>query len=141
VTTTVGEQLYRLRTARGLSQDQLGRAVGVSGPTISFWERRKSRVDADVLARVAEVLDYPITAFYEGVEAEPSILDPGELLRQANALIMKAMQITAGAPQHTPASRLPDNPKAADVMDNDQPPQSTTYSIPWMKRPLLAGIG
>jgi len=37
--TMLGDTIYRLRKERGLSQAELGRLAGVSGKTVSKWEK------------------------------------------------------------------------------------------------------
>lgn len=36
---SVGTHIKRLRTARGLTQEQLAEKLGVSGPAVTKWER------------------------------------------------------------------------------------------------------
>lgn len=52
----LGQRLRQLRLARGLSQDQVAAAAGVTGPTVSYLERggRTTDATARVLARVLE---------------------------------------------------------------------------------------
>ena len=66
---TVGERLRRLRESTGLSQAELGRALGVSGPTISRYERGSMQIDADDLPRFGEALGVHPAQFFGGTSA------------------------------------------------------------------------
>jgi len=48
------ERLKELRAAKGLSGEELGKIIGVSGATISFWENRRSDIKSEYLKRLAK---------------------------------------------------------------------------------------
>lgn len=49
------QELVDYRTARGgLTQEALGRELGVTGITVSRWETKKRKIDDDLLPRVSE---------------------------------------------------------------------------------------
>ena len=52
----IGEQIRKIRTARGLSIGELGRQSGVSKTTISQWESGKHKPGFDQLRAVLEAL-------------------------------------------------------------------------------------
>jgi transcriptional regulator with XRE-family HTH domain len=54
-----------LRETKGLSQAELGRMLGVSGPTISRYERGEMQIDADDLPRFAEQLGAHPAQFFD----------------------------------------------------------------------------
>jgi transcriptional regulator with XRE-family HTH domain len=64
-TATVGECLRQLRETKGLSQAELGRMLGLSGPTISRYERGEMQIDADDLPRFAELLGAHPAQFFD----------------------------------------------------------------------------
>lgn len=70
----IGQKMRALRLERGLSQEELGRAVGVTFQQVQKYERGANRVSAGRLQRIADALDVPVTFFYRNAE-------PGE--RQA----------------------------------------------------------
>lgn len=41
------EQIRRLRRQRGLTQEEVARALGVTAPTVSKWERGGYHLDKD----------------------------------------------------------------------------------------------
>lgn len=53
---TLGEKLQALRRARGLSQEQLALALGVSRQAISKWENGESAPTLTGCARCALIL-------------------------------------------------------------------------------------
>ena len=53
----VGERIKNIRTEKGLSQEELAEALGVVRQTVSKWEKGLSAPDADMLIRLAQVLN------------------------------------------------------------------------------------
>ncbi len=52
----LGEKLWRLREARGLSQEGLAEKLGVSRQTVSNWENDRATPDAYKLKQLCEAL-------------------------------------------------------------------------------------
>ncbi len=52
-----GRMLTALRLDQGLRQEDLGELIGVSGTTVSRWERNESRPDVNVVMDLADVLE------------------------------------------------------------------------------------
>ncbi len=55
------------RQILGMSQDQLGRAIGLTFQQIQKYETGTNRVSASRLFDMAQVLDVPISFFFEGL--------------------------------------------------------------------------
>lgn len=68
----VGQRIVLLRKARGLTQTQLGNAVGVTFQQLQKYERGRNRVSASRLQAIADELGVPVGAFY----VKPESLDP-----------------------------------------------------------------
>ena len=68
----IGRRMRALRLQRGLSQSDLGDFLDVTFQQVQKYEKGTNRVAAGRLQRVAEVLEVPITFFYEGSETRPS---------------------------------------------------------------------
>ena len=49
----LGETIYRLRKEKGLSQDELGKLVGVSNKAVSKWETYEANPDITLLPLLA----------------------------------------------------------------------------------------
>ena len=59
---TMGEKLQRLRRARGLSQEELAGALGVSRQAVSKWETSASLPDTEKLLAISDF--FGVTADY-----------------------------------------------------------------------------
>lgn len=59
---TFGEQLIGARRAKGMTQEALSQATGVTRQTISSWERGRTVPDIDSVQRLSAVLDYVFSA-------------------------------------------------------------------------------
>jgi transcriptional regulator with XRE-family HTH domain len=72
----VGRNVARIRKARGLRQDEFGEALGKlfgepwDRRTIGKTEGGRRRIDVEELVAFAEVLDVPISAFFESEPGE-----------------------------------------------------------------------
>jgi transcriptional regulator with XRE-family HTH domain/predicted transcriptional regulator len=58
---TLGQRIRHFRTARGLTLDDLGSAVGVAGSQLSLMENGKREPRLSLLTRVAESLDIQVS--------------------------------------------------------------------------------
>ena len=65
VKTLLGLRLKALRLNKGLTQNELGRAVGRLQQVISLWESNKTHIRAGDLPGLAKALDVPIDAFFD----------------------------------------------------------------------------
>ncbi len=65
-----GARLAALRMAAGLSQAELGRAIGETQQNIAFWELSSKPPRSDVLSKLAKVLDVTVETLL-GEDAEP----------------------------------------------------------------------
>ena len=86
----IGEQIKTARKAKGVSQEELAVRLGVVRQTVSKWENGMSVPDADVLIKIAELLDVPVSQLL-GMEPESgSVQDmAGELARLTKELAAK----------------------------------------------------
>lgn len=97
VDVAVGARVRLLRKVRGMSQQALAEAIGVTFQQIQKYERGANRVSASMLSRISEALDTPISEFFgraddkasEAIDNVAALLaEPGalELLRAYSAL-------------------------------------------------------
>ena len=71
--TLFAETLKKLRTKKGLTQNQLARAMYVNNTTISKWESGSRLPSADMITRLARVLEVDIgTLFSTASESDES---------------------------------------------------------------------
>jgi transcriptional regulator with XRE-family HTH domain len=74
----VANRLREMRKLRGISQEKLGEAVGVTFQQVQKYEKGANRLSIGALVQFAEILDVPISYFFDGVvdltkEATPAL--------------------------------------------------------------------
>jgi transcriptional regulator with XRE-family HTH domain len=75
----VGRNVRIRRLARGVSQSQLAKRLGVTFQQVQKYEKGINRIGSGRLARIAEVLRIPVAALFDGIEAGPQ-WDPASSL-------------------------------------------------------------
>ena len=68
----LAERIYSLRKERGLSQERLAEAVGVSRQTVSKWERGAAEPELEKLRALAEVFGVSLDSLAGGAEDGPA---------------------------------------------------------------------
>jgi transcriptional regulator with XRE-family HTH domain len=87
IDVAVGARIRLLRKMRGLSQQALADATGVTFQQIQKYERGANRVSASMLARIAEALRAPVAELFGEEGSGPSAIDAvAGLLAQPGAL-------------------------------------------------------
>jgi len=86
----VGKRVRHRRWMVGMTQQQLGEAVGIKFQQIQKYETGMNRVSASRLWDIAHAMDVPINFFFEGLEgdsAEPlkNVSAKGDLLADKEA--------------------------------------------------------
>ena len=71
VDVAVGARIRLLRKLRGLSQQALAEAAGVTFQQIQKYERGANRISASMLSRIAAALDTPVAEMF-GEPGSPS---------------------------------------------------------------------
>ncbi len=72
----VGARLRLRRNLLGLSQEQLGKAGGLTFQQIQKYERGANRMGASRLFQFAKLLDVPVSYFFDDVRGERASLYP-----------------------------------------------------------------
>ncbi len=62
---SIGTNIKGLREERGLTQEQIAEALGVSFQAVSSWERDEYKPDTDRVIKLAEVFDVSVSAILE----------------------------------------------------------------------------
>ncbi|MCP4392941.1 MAG: helix-turn-helix transcriptional regulator [Alphaproteobacteria bacterium] len=65
----VGERVRLRRTLLGISQEKLGKAIGLTFQQIQKYERGQNRIGASRLWSISKVLNVPVDFFFEDMEA------------------------------------------------------------------------
>lgn len=66
----VGDRVRAERTRNGLSQSQLGQALGVTFQQIQKYERGTNRISASMLVRASQALAVPVVEFFPPADLE-----------------------------------------------------------------------
>jgi transcriptional regulator with XRE-family HTH domain len=64
--THVGKRVRMRRMMLGMSQEMLGDALGVTFQQVQKYEKGTNRISASRLQRISDVLQVPVTFFFEG---------------------------------------------------------------------------
>ena len=87
VDVAVGARIRLLRKVRGLSQQALADAAGVTFQQIQKYERGANRVSASMLVRIAQTLNTPVSELFgELSPASGAVDEVAGLLAQPGAL-------------------------------------------------------
>jgi DNA-binding transcriptional regulator YiaG len=70
--TNFASNLKRLRIAKGLSQIHVAEQLGVSGPSVSGWEKGRARPKEDRLSDLADLLGVPVSHLL--VDPQPDMI-------------------------------------------------------------------
>ncbi|MFQ5439042.1 MAG: helix-turn-helix domain-containing protein [Paracoccaceae bacterium] len=68
----VGKRVRHRRWMVGMTQQQLGEAVGIKFQQIQKYETGMNRVSASRLWDIAHAMDVPVSFFFEGLEGDTS---------------------------------------------------------------------
>lgn len=123
-------KLKELRTARGISQQDLADLVGVSRQTISKWENEIVLPSADNLMRLSQVFRLPLEAFLRD-DWKP----PEQQTVEAVAIPPETPQDTDAEPAVTPEEVPPES--AGEV----PPPHRRKYHLRGALAAVIAAIG
>ena len=67
---TISQKIIKLRKAAGLTQEQLGEKLGISGQAVSKWERGEAMPDILILPDLCDVLGTTLDSLLGGKRAE-----------------------------------------------------------------------
>ena len=69
----ISDRIQSLRKARGITQEQLADAVGVSRQAVSKWEAEQSVPDLERIVAMAEYFDVTTDYLLRGIEPAPDV--------------------------------------------------------------------
>ncbi|MEO0399185.1 MAG: helix-turn-helix transcriptional regulator [Pseudomonadota bacterium] len=75
----IGLRVRLLRKDRSVSQRELGELLGVTFQQVQKYEKGSNRIGAGRLWQISQILEAPITYFFDGLFSELSAINP-ELL-------------------------------------------------------------
>ncbi|NOZ65149.1 MAG: helix-turn-helix transcriptional regulator [Alphaproteobacteria bacterium] len=68
----VGSRVRLRRTLLGMSQDKLGKALSLTFQQIQKYERGANRIGSSRLYKLSQILDVPVSFFFDDMSAEVS---------------------------------------------------------------------
>jgi len=79
----VGRRIRLRRTLLGMSQEKLGKGLGLTFQQVQKYERGTNRVGASRLYQLAKILNVPVAFFFDDMPAEiaggvPSSIEPDQ---------------------------------------------------------------
>lgn len=87
------ENLLYLRKQKGLSQEDLAMSLHVVRQTISKWEKGLSVPDADMLIRLASILDVSVSVLLgENMQEEASSDEIAQKLENLNTILAEKLR-------------------------------------------------
>jgi transcriptional regulator with XRE-family HTH domain len=72
----VGSRVRMRRTLLGMSQEKLGDALALTFQQVQKYERGANRVGASRLYEISQILDVPVSFFFEEMSPETATLSP-----------------------------------------------------------------
>lgn len=89
----VGSRVRIRRMTLGISQEQLGAALGLTFQQVQKYEKGQNRIGAGRLFRIAQILSVPVQYFYDGLptaDAEEDTDDVAERTASVQAFLASA---------------------------------------------------
>ena len=99
----IGQKLRQQRKLKKMTQEQLGRAIGVSKMTISKYERNiVDNMGRDKVIALSKLLDIPIIDFLESSDSNKNFerITPEEFLFEVRSLLSKTTNLTEQEKEH-----------------------------------------
>ena len=85
----VGKRLRLRRTLLGMSQERLGELLGLTFQQVQKYERGANRIGSSRLFELGQILDVPVSFFFEGLSGEQiGISGQGDILTDKEALVL-----------------------------------------------------
>ncbi len=87
---TIGKRIAQYRRRKGLTQEDLANALGVSPQAVSKWENDQTCPDISLLPRLAKLLDVTTDTLLTGEENLPAVrVLPPEKRKSLNELMLR----------------------------------------------------
>lgn len=97
----VGARVRLRRTLLGMSQDTLGKALGLTFQQVQKYERGANRMGSSRLFKIANILQVDISYFFDempegmgtkpiGMSEEPAIFQDGHMLRRETLELVRS---------------------------------------------------
>ncbi len=91
----VGKRFRLARLEASLSQDELGRGIGVSFQAVQKYEQGENRLSASRLFRTARLVEQPVSFYFEGLDREAPVADVAVFTPEELDLVRNYRQIAS----------------------------------------------
>lgn len=136
----VGQRVRMRRTLLGMSQEKLGEAIGLTFQQVQKYERGSNRISAGTLYRLGQVLDVPVSFFFDtyndpdGSRRRRGFEESNDNDTQISRREARLLRLWRAAPSHvsdemlsllsalSPEIREPAEGPGEDDEDDGQPP-------------------
>lgn len=71
----IGQKIRKARLANNLTQNQLGKTIGVTGSAVGYLEAGLRKISPDVLKKIADTLNKPFKYFFESEDENYSVYE------------------------------------------------------------------
>src|SRR5579872_2247785 len=78
----VGARVRLRRTLLGMSQERLGKAIGLTFQQVQKYERGANRIGSSRLFELSKILDVPVSFFFDDIDPR-AVLESEALLKEA----------------------------------------------------------
>ena len=89
----IGRRLREARIVRGMSQTDLGQALGITFQQIQKYERGLNRIGSGRLFKISRILRLPVTYFYDDLEAAAGAANPQPDVEPSETLATKTIRV------------------------------------------------
>lgn len=137
IDSIVGERIRRKRILTGLTQDQLGDALGVSYQQIQKYETGANRVSVGRLYLLAQRLDVSPGWFFEGLDQESTDQESDEAIQSSSRFAIDCVRHLTRirdervrAAIQTMIRTLAESESEEDIAPRSAPTSDDRHSVP-----------
>ncbi|MGB0907069.1 MAG: helix-turn-helix domain-containing protein [Maricaulaceae bacterium] len=116
VDTHVGSRVRVRRQILKMSQEKLGDMLGVTFQQVQKYERGTNRVGASRLWKLSQVLDVPVSYFFDGLE-EGNVTDKGFAKGDHTPIVYDFIKSTDGVSLATAVSKIKNKAVRRQVLE------------------------
>ena len=99
----IGARLRKLRSMLGMSQDQLGKALGLTFQQVQKYEHGTNRIAASRLYHISKILNVPVSYFFEDIEGVQSSVPRGKGFSETGQAALEVVSTGGATPEHREA--------------------------------------
>ncbi len=126
---TFGEKIKKIRNEKGLSQQELGKILGIRQQTVAQYEKAPYTPKYDTVRRIAKALDCPINALVEDEtifqrnDVADSLLYGGVIARVSDNMAKLTLEAMSKVEEYTKdLTKIPEYQKDPETPP-DEPPK------------------